>query len=154
METRSRQENLRTGHARSASDATPRIPRLVSRASVTKLFEDNYTRRPIPNEVQADYFRNAINTVLNQPVPKSNNSKNGFRCRLATYNAMLKLVHEQKKAHDVLEGLRMPSLIIVERFEKQLESAKEALLHPYDPLAGTRRGAEWHKPARHLAIYA
>jgi hypothetical protein len=67
---------------------------------------------------------------------------------------MLKLVHEQKKAHDVLEGLRMPSLIIVERFEKQLESAKEALLHPYDPLAGTRRGAEWHKPARHLAIYA
>jgi hypothetical protein len=127
---------------------------VVSRAAVAKLFKDNYKRGPIPNDLQADYFRNAINAVLNQPTPPSNHSKKGYRRRLATYNAMLRLVREQKKAHDILPGLRLPSLIIVEQYEEQLQGAKYELLHPYDPLAGDRKKAEWHKPARYLAKYA
>jgi hypothetical protein len=134
---------------------TPSKPQLVSREAVTKLFTDNYKRGPIPTEMQADYFRNAIHAVLNQPVPQSNNSNEGFAERLALYKAMMKLVQAQKIALDPFPGmLRFPNLIAIERFEKQLEAARDVLLHPFDPEAGLRKGAEWHKQARYLAKWA
>ena len=119
---------------------TPRKPLLVSRKAVTKLFTDNYKRGPIPTDSQADYFRNAIHAVLNQPVPQSNNSNEGFTERLALYKAMRKLVQAQKIALDPFPGkLRFPNLIAIERFEKQLEATKDVLLYTRHMTKRTRR---------------
>jgi hypothetical protein len=154
MVTRNSPPKARTSQPRLAVGSR-RTPKQISRKAVTKLFEDNYENGPIPSAAQSQSFKIALVAVLNQPVPEANNSKAGFRRRLGIYNSMLRLVQEQKKVLDPFDGdLRLPSLLKVEKFEKQLEAAKEDLLHPYDPQAGLRKGAEWHKPARYLACKA
>jgi len=52
------------------------------------------------------------------------------------------------------QGLRLPDLVQLEALETMLEVSRDAFLGTFDPMAGRRRGAEWHKPARYLAGYA
>jgi hypothetical protein len=121
--------------------------------AVVALFKQTMKRGPWPNESQCYRLANAITIVANHALPKANNELKGYRKRRAIYTAMLKLVRKQKVDQSI-EGLRLPGFVSLEGLEEALLRAKDSVLAPYDPLAGERRGAGWHKAARFMAPHA
>jgi hypothetical protein len=97
---------------------------------------------------------NTINLVLIAAPAKVLNADRSYRRRRATISSMQRLIRDQQK-YDPSPGLRLPGGIAatqaLEDLDKALERARSALLAPFDPLAGERRGAAWHKPARFIA---
>ena len=122
-------------------------------SAVVALFKQNMKRGPWPDESQCYRLANAITIVANSASLKANNERKGFRERRAIYNSMLRLVHKQKAAQHI-EGLRLPGYVSLEVLEEALVRAKDSVLAPFDPLAGERRGAGWHKAARFMAPHA
>jgi hypothetical protein len=127
-------------------------PKEVPLSKVVALFTEHLKRGPWPSDHHCYRLAIDINTIRNSPIQKVKHADKGFAARRATFLAMEKLTHEQlARACNESRGLRLPGLISLEILEKALREAKDALLSPYDPLAGERAGSEWHKPARYLA---
>ena len=127
---------------------SPADRKTVPLAKVAALFRQNYKQGPWPSETKCYRLANAIEIVLNASPPKANNDDPGYRQRKAIFNAMAKLIQERKDAQ--FPGLRFPPLIALERLEKAMNDARDAVLAPSNSMAGERRGAEWHQPARFL----
>lgn len=135
--------------------ARPKDGEEVSIEQVVNLFVQNYRRlRRHPNEADCFRLKNGINIVRCSPNARVLNDVPGYAKRLAAHNAMSKLakkrVAEMTKAAG---GLRLPNLLELEALVEILALSRNAFLG-LDAMAGTRAGAEWHKPARYLAEFA
>jgi hypothetical protein len=124
----------------------------VPRKDVAALFKEHYPRGPCPSEDQCYHLANAIDIVRNKaPLPVKNATPH-YRDRRRLVDAMSKLIEEQIESQQ-FGGLRLPPLVRLEELRKAFEAAKAPLLAPAHPLAGERKGAEWHLPAHYLAGY-
>lgn len=126
----------------------------ISRSDVAFLFREHCKRGPWPTESECDWLRNDINVVRRAKPAKSLNDDPSFRNRRATISAMEKLIRERKN-YDPFPALGLLDQPGVEsplkELELALERAKSVLMGWIDPLAGERKGAAWHKPARFIA---
>jgi len=124
----------------------------VSIGQVAALFKQSF-KRP-PTMAQCYHLMNDINIVRNAQPAKVLNDDRSYRRRRAIISSMQKLIREQRK-YDPFPGLRFASQIEaaaqLDALEKALDQAWPALMAPFDHLAGQRRGAAWHKPARFIA---
>ena len=79
-----------------------------------------------------------------------------LRRRRAVIQEMKRLIDQQK--HIQPAGLQLSSWLEddenLKALEGALEKATPALLRPFDPLAGERDKAWWHKAARMIAYHA
>jgi hypothetical protein len=124
----------------------------VARKDVAALFKEHYPRGPWPTESECYHLANAIDIVRNkEPLPVKNATPR-YRDSRRLVDAMSKLIKEQIDSQQ-FGGLRLPPLVRLEELQRALDLAKTALLAPAHPLAGERKGAEWHWPAHFLAGY-
>src|SRR5712672_2577577 len=121
---------------------------------VAALFKSNYRRGPWPSE--SDCYRLAVVITIireRKSYKKSFVQENKRRSdRRTVIQAMKRLIKSKKKTLMAqLEGLKLPAMVEdaknLEWLEVALELAEPALLQPFDPLAGTRNAAWWHKAA-------
>jgi hypothetical protein len=128
---------------------------------VGDLFKSNYKDGPWPTEAQCYPVAVMINIVRHNKQYEENFKKGNvkLRQRRAVVSATRRLIDEQKrlfKSHlDLFAPLRLhgwvEELANLEALEAALERATSALLAPYDPLAGERDKAWWHKAAVMIA---
>jgi hypothetical protein len=138
--------------ARTTDANKPKV--LISTGQVAGLFRQNFKRGPWPKEFQCYHLRNDINVVRNAEPAKVLNNDESYRRRRAIISSVQKLIREQRE-YAPFPGLRFLEQIEaadqLDALEKALERARPALMGPFDPIAGERRGAAWHKPARFIA---
>ena len=135
-----------------ARKRTPKPP--VPLDAVVGLFRQNLKRGPWPNAAQCYYLMNTIAVVANALPAKVLNADPSYRRRRATISALERLICAQLKVESY-PGILLPGEIeatqALQELEKALKEARSALLAPFDHLAGERKGAAWHKPARFIA---
>jgi hypothetical protein len=128
---------------------------------VTDLFKSNYEHGPWPTEAECYPVAVMINIVRQSKKYEENLKKENVRLRQrrAVVEATRRLIDDQKqffKSHlDTFAPLRLhgwvEQLANLEAAEAALERATPALLAPFDPMAGERDKAWWHKAAFMIA---
>lgn len=125
---------------------------------VAKLFRASYQRGPWPKADQCYDLAIMICTIRNSKSYRKDFERHNrtLRRRRAIIEATKQLIKEQQKSvNDQLAVLRLPGPLQHARalaaLEAALEQATPALLQPFDPLAGQRDKAWWHKAARMIA---
>jgi hypothetical protein len=124
---------------------------------VAELFKATYRGGALPNEVQCYQIAVMINIVRNSNYKEQfKNENEALRKRRAIVAKTSRLIDDHRTALKVqLEILRLPGwledLAHLEALEAALEVATPALLRPFDPLAGERDSAWWHKAALMIA---
>jgi hypothetical protein len=127
---------------------------------VAELFKANYRSGPLPNEAQCYQVAVVINNVRISKYKETFKKENtALRKRRAVVAATSRLIDHQKKILQAqLESLRLRGWLQdfanLEALEAVLERATPALLRPFDPLAGERDSAWWHKAAFMIAEQA
>lgn len=124
---------------------------------VAELFKGIYQSGPLPDETQCYPVAVMINIVRNSKYKKTFSKENAaLRKRRAVITATRRLIHQHKKVLEAqLKSLKLPGWLEdyahLELLERALERATPALLQPFDPLAGERNAAWWHKAAFMIA---
>jgi hypothetical protein len=128
---------------------------------VAKLFKANYTRGPWPNEMQCYPVAVAINVIRNNEQYREEFAEENvsLRERKTVVEAIGRLINNQKRILNTqleqFKPLRLSNwvedLASLDALEITLKAAVPALLQPFDPLAGERDMAWWHKAARLIA---
>jgi hypothetical protein len=125
---------------------------------VAEFFKSNYRNGPWPSVSDCYGLAVAISIIKNaKSYKKTFEQENERRSdRRATIQSMKRLIRAKKIfLMGQLEGLQLPGMMEdvnnLNRLELALEQAESALLQPFDPLAGTRNAAWWHKAARMIA---
>jgi hypothetical protein len=144
-------------NARSITEAgTPGDDDIVKLTKqVAELFKASFQRGPWPNETQCYSVAIWIDIVQKSKQYKKNFVQENARLRRrrAVIQEMKRLINQQK--HVQLAGLQLSSWLEddenLKALEVALEQATPALLRPFDPLAGERDKAWWHKAARMIA---
>jgi hypothetical protein len=100
-----------------------------------------------------------INVVRNSKRYKEDFIKenDSLRKRRSVVGATKRLLNHQKKVLETqLQSIQLPGWMEdaanLQALETALERATPALLRPFDPLAGERDKAWWHKAARMIAL--
>jgi hypothetical protein len=125
---------------------------------VAELFKASYKRAPWPDESQCYPLAVVITVIRNGKSYRTNFERESElrRGRRAVVQATKRLIKDQRKILSVqLASLQLPGWMEdaknLELLEAALEQATPALLRPFDPQAGRRSGAWWHKAARMIA---
>jgi hypothetical protein len=128
---------------------------------VADLFKSNYQHGPWPNEAQCYPVAVMINIVRRSKQYEEDFKKGNvqLRERRAVVEATRRLIDDQKQFFnfhlETYKPLRLSGwledLANLEALEVALERATPALLEPFDPLAGERDKAWWHKAAFMIA---
>jgi hypothetical protein len=120
---------------------------------VAELFKENYRNGPLPSEAQCYQVAVEIIIVRNRNYKKTfPEDSAALRKRRTKVAATRRLIDHRKKVLAAqLESLRLPGWLEdyahLDALEAALELATPALLQPFDPLAGERDAAWWHKAA-------
>jgi hypothetical protein len=129
---------------------------------VAELFKANYKRPPWPDEIYCYPIAVVITNIRDdRSYRREFEQENRLRSpRRAVIQAVQRLIEIQKKNSELqlVGGLRLQGVVEdiknLVSLAAALEQATPALLRPFDPFAGEREGAWWHKAARMIAYHA
>jgi hypothetical protein len=124
---------------------------------IAELFKAIYKRGPWPNEIQCYPLAVIIGVIRNNESDKKSYKKDFERDNrpLRKRRAFVKKMKQYVTAQQTLgPSISLQEAEALGALETALEKATSALLAPFDPLAGERNKAWWHKAARTIAEQA